>query len=82
MTLFDYVGPSHWGASPTKFRQIMYNIVQKPVETGHEASGTTVTAYLILFLTITGVFSMGTESLSLCIIAQNVLSCRSVVQAG
>ena len=39
----------------------MYNIVQKPIETGHEASGTTVTAYLILFLTITGVFSMGME---------------------
>ena len=39
----------------------MYNIVQKPIETGHEASGTTVTAYLISFLTITGVFSMGME---------------------
>ena len=39
----------------------MYNIVQKPIETGHEASSTTVTAYLISFLTITGVFSMGTE---------------------
>ena len=39
----------------------MYNIVQKPIEIGHEASGTTVTAYLISFLTITGVFSMGTE---------------------
>ena len=61
MTLFDYVGLSHLGASPTKFGQIKYNIVQKPIETGHEASGTTVTAYLILFLTITGVFSMGTE---------------------
>ena len=59
--LFDSVGPSHWGASPTKFGQIMYNIVQKPIETGHEASGTTVTAYLISFLTITGVFSIGTE---------------------
>ena len=61
MTLFNSVGPSHWGASPTKFRWIIYNIVQKPIETGHEASGTTVTAYLILFLTITGVFSMGME---------------------
>ena len=61
MTLFDSVGPSHWGASPTKFWQIMYSIVQKPIETGHEVSGTTVTAYLISFLTITGVFSMGTE---------------------
>ena len=39
----------------------MYNIVQKPIETGHEASGTTVTGYLILFGTITGVFSMGIE---------------------
>ena len=58
MTLFDSVGPSHWGASPTELRQIMYNIVQKPIETGHEAPGTTVTAYLILFSTITGVFSM------------------------
>ena len=61
MTLFDSVGPSHWGASPTKFGQIMYNIVQKLTETGYEASGTTVTAYPISFLTITGVFSMGTE---------------------
>ena len=49
MTLFDSVGPSHWGVSPTKLRWIMYNIVQKPIETGHEASDTTVTAYLILF---------------------------------
>ena len=39
----------------------MYNIVQKPIETGHEASGTTVTAYPISFLTITGVFSIGME---------------------
>ena len=61
MTLFNSVGPSHWGASPTKLRQIMYNIVQKPIETGHEAPGTTVTAYLISFSTITGVFSMGME---------------------
>ena len=61
MTLFDSVGLSHWGASPTKLRWIMYNIVQKPIETGHEASGTTVTTYLILFFTITGVISMGTE---------------------
>ena len=61
MTLFDSVGPSHWGAGPTKLRQIMYNIVQKPIETGHEAPGTTVTAYLISFSTITSVFSMGRE---------------------
>ena len=61
MTLFDSVGPSLWGAGPTKLRWIMYNIVQKPIETGHEALGTTVTAYLILFSTITGVFSMGME---------------------
>ena len=61
MTLFVSVGPSHWGAGPTKLRRIMYNIVQKPIETGHEAPGTTVTAYLISFSTITGVFSMGME---------------------
>ena len=61
MTLFDSVGPSHWGASPTKLRQIMYNIVQKPIETGHEAPGTTVTIYPISFSTTTGVFSMGME---------------------
>ena len=56
MTLFDFVGPSHWGASPIKFEQIMYNIVQKPIENGYKVSGTTVTVYLILFLTITGLF--------------------------
>ena len=78
MTLFDSVGPSHWGASPTKFRQIMYNIVQKPIETGHEASGTTVIAYLISFLTITGVFSMETEVVN----APNIPSHRSVAKTG
>ena len=41
----------------------MYNIVQKPIEIGHKVSGTTVTVYPISFLTITGVFSMGTEAI-------------------
>ena len=54
MILSSFVGPSHWGASPL-------NIVQKPIENGHKVSGTTVTVYLILFLTITGVFFTGTE---------------------
>ena len=82
MTLFDSVGPSHWGANPTKFGWIMYNIVQKPIETCHEASGTTVTAHLILFLTITGVFSMGTEVIIVLCYHTKVLSNRSLVKTG
>ena len=45
MTLFDSVGPSHWGAGPTKLKWIMYKFVQKPIETCYEAPGTTATAY-------------------------------------
>ena len=58
MTLFDSVGPSHWGAWSYKIKVDYVQHCTKPTETGHEAPGTTVTAYLISFPTITGVFSM------------------------
>ena len=56
MTLFAFVGLSHSGAISIKFGWIMYNIVQKPIDNGHRVPGTTVTVYLISFLTITAVF--------------------------
>ena len=43
---------------------------------------TTVTVYLISFLTITGVFSMGTEIIIILHYSQNILSSHSVVKTG
>ena len=58
----------------------MYNIVQKPIENGHKVPGTTVIIYLILFLTITGVFFfMGRESIIVFVLLDR-MSYRDILQ--